>query len=286
MTSSTENSEQISGKVDYVMPGAKILLMGGTGSGKTYSIRTLLDAGFDHVSVIFTEPGMEVLSDVPAEKLSWHYIKPAVVGWDTMISQAKKINTLSFKNLAALQDFDRGQYRQMIELYSCLTNFVDDRTGKQYGSVDDFPLTHALVIDSLSGLNLMAMNLLVGGKPVKDLPDWQVAQNLLENFLIKLTTDLQCFVVLIAHQEREVDEVTGGTSITVSTLGKKLAPKVSRNFSDCVLSVREAASFRWTTAASNTDLKTRNLPISDKLAPSFKPLVDTWVKRGGILRKP
>ena len=53
---------------------------------------------------------MEVLSDILAEKLSWHYIKPAVVGWDTMISQAKKINTLSFKNLAALQDFDRGQW--------------------------------------------------------------------------------------------------------------------------------------------------------------------------------
>ena len=41
------------------------------------------------------------------------------------------------------------------------------------------------LLSILSGLNLMAMNLLVGGKPRKTYRTG-VAQNLLENFLIKL----------------------------------------------------------------------------------------------------
>jgi predicted ATPase len=40
------------------------MLLGASGSGKTYSIRTLLDAGLE-VFVLFTEPGMEVLADCP-----------------------------------------------------------------------------------------------------------------------------------------------------------------------------------------------------------------------------
>jgi hypothetical protein len=41
--------------------------MGASGTGKTHSIRTLVDAGLE-VFVLFTEPGMEVLADVPADK--------------------------------------------------------------------------------------------------------------------------------------------------------------------------------------------------------------------------
>ena len=44
--------------------GFKVLLLGETGSGKTYSLRTLLDAGLE-VFVIATEPGLlEVLGDL------------------------------------------------------------------------------------------------------------------------------------------------------------------------------------------------------------------------------
>ena len=229
--------------------------------------------------MVFTEPGMESISDLPADRVGWHYIRPATASWDTMISQARKINTLSFEALAKVPDLDKRQYTQFIDLYECLSNFKDDRTGRSFGAVDEWDTTRALVIDSLSGVNLMAMKLVTGGKPVKSQADWQVAMDNMEQFITKLTTDVQCTVLVTAHMERETDEITGGTTIMASTLGRKLAPKIPRFFSDCIHSKREGDRFTWSTATSNADLKTRNLKISDGLPPSFKPLLETWRAR-------
>lgn len=264
------------------IPGPKVLLLGGTGTGKTHCIRTLFDAGFRHVSVLFTEPGMEVLGDIPPEKLSWHYIPPGTASWETTISQLKKINTLSFEALAKLSDMDKRQYTQFIDLYSTLANFVDDRTGRALGPVDSWGTDHALAIDSLSGVNLMAMKLVTGGKPVKSQADWQVAMDNVEQLLTKITTDVRTTVVMLAHMEREADELTGGTQIMVSTLGRKLAPRIPRFFSDCIHVKREGDRFTWSTATTNTDLKSRSLKIADNLPPSFKPLMEAWLARGGI----
>lgn len=265
----------------FGIPGPKILLLGGPGSGKTHSLRTLLDAGIEHISIVFTEPGQEVLGDVPADKLSYHYIRPATASWATMISQSKKINTLSFKALAELSDMDKRQYTQMIDLYECLSNFKDDRTGKHYGPVDEWPNSHALVIDSLSGMNAMAMKLVTGGKPVRSQADWQVAMDQIEQTITKLTTDVFCPVVITAHLERETDEITGGTTNMVSTLGRKLAPKIPRFFSECIHVKRDGNRFTWSTVTMNTDLKTRFLPFADNLAPSFTQLFKGWEAKGG-----
>ena len=282
-TTSTVAQTPVMGSNDSTVPGPKILLLGGPGSGKTYAIRTLLDAGIKKIGVVFTEPGMESLSDVPADKLSWHYIPPATASWETMISQSKKINTLSFDALTKLSDMDKRQYTQFIDFITCLSNFTCDRTGENLGPVDSWGTDRALVIDSMSGLNLMAMKLVTGGKPVKSQADWQVAMENIEQVVIKLTTDVKCTVIVTAHLERETDEITGGTTLMASTLGRKLAPKIPRFFSDCIHVVRVADRFTWSTATANADLKTRNLKIADNLPPSFKPLIDAWKARGGVI---
>lgn len=264
------------------LPGPKVLLLGGPGSGKTYCIRTLLDAGVKKVGVVFTEPGMETLGDIPTDKLAWHYIPPATADWDTVISGLKKINTLSFDALTKLSDMDKRKYTQFIDLYTCLSNFTDDRTGETLGPVDSWGTDRALVIDSLSGVNLMAMKLVTGGKPVKSQADWQVAMDNVEQLLTKLTTDVRATVVMTAHLERETDEITGGTTIMVSTLGRKLAPRIPRFFSDCIHVKREADRFTWSTATTNADLKTRSLKIADNLPPSFVPLLQAWKDKGGF----
>lgn len=260
------------------IPGPKILLVGGTGSGKTHSIRTLVEAGLE-VFVLFTEPGMEVLSDVSSEKLHWHYIPPAAPDWASMIDSARKINTLSFKALTEMGDINKGKYTGFLEVLVCLSNFKDDRTGKEFGPVDSFGTDKALVVDSLSGLNVMAMNLVAGSKPVKSMADWGVSMDGLERLITKLTTDVQCTMVLTAHLEREVDEVTGGTTNMASTLGRKLAPRLPRFFSDVIVSRRDNANFFWSTVQINTDTKARNVALSDKLPPSFVPLLAAWKAR-------
>lgn len=265
------------------IPGPKVLLLGEPGVGKTHCIRTLFDAGIRRVGVVFTEPGMETLGDIPADKLGWVYIPPAVADWDTAISQLKKINTMSFDALAKVPDLDKRKYAQFIDLYSTLANFVSQRDGTVWGPVDEWDTGTALVIDSLSGVNTMAMKLVTGGKPVKNQADWQIAMDNVEQLVTKLTTDVRCSVVVTAHQERETDELTGGTTIMVSTLGRKLAPRIPRFFSDCIQAKRDGDKFYWSTSTTNASLKTRSLKIADGLPPSFVPLLTAWKAKGGIL---
>lgn len=262
----------------YKVPGTNTMLCGTTGTGKTHCIRTLVDAGLE-VFVLFTEPGMEVLSDLPPEKLHWKYIAPATPDFSDMISSATKINTMSFEALTKLPDINKRKYTEFIDVLTALSNFTCDRTGQSYGAVDAWDQSRVLVIDSLTGLSIMAMNLVAGSKPVKSMADWGVAIDNLERLITKLCVDTQCHFVLTAHLEREVDEVTGGTSLMASTLGRKLAPKLPRFFSDVIHVKRNVDKFVWSTASSNVDLKARNLPISDSLDPSFTPLIRAWKEK-------
>lgn len=262
------------------IPGIKVMLVGSTGTGKTTAIRTLLDAGLE-VFVLFTEPGMEVLGDIKSDKLHWHYVPTSSPDWEFMIDSAKKINTMSFEALTKMGDVNKRQYTEFIDLLQTFSNFKDDRDGKEYGAVDSWDTSRALVVDSLSGLNIMSMNLVTGSKPVKSMADWGVAIDNLDRLITRLTTACKCHFVLTAHLERETDEVTGGTTLMASTLGRKLAPRLPRFFSDVIHCKREGDKFFWSTASMNVDLKARNLPIADNLQPSFIPLLAKWKLQGG-----
>lgn len=259
------------------LPGVNVMLCGASGSGKTHAIRTLIDAGLE-VFVLFTEPGMEVLQDVPTDKLHWKYIPPASPDFADMISSAEKINSMSIKMLSDLPDINKRKYTEFIDVLTTLSNFTCDRTGKSFGSVDSWGPDKVLVIDSLTGLSLSAMNLVTGSKPVKCLADWGIAIDNLERLLTKLCVDTKCHFVLIAHLEREVDEVTGGTNLMASTLGRKLAPKLPRFFSDVIHVKQTQGKFLWSTTTSNVDTKTRNLTLSESLPPSFVPIITSWKK--------
>jgi hypothetical protein len=257
------------------IPGVNVMLLGGTGSGKTHSIRTLVEAGLE-VFIIFTEPGMEVLSDLPSDKLHWKYIPPSTADWSDLADSANKINKMSFKSLAEMGDINKSKYTEFLTLLTTLANFTCDRTGQSYGAVDSWDQSRVLVVDSLSGLNIMAMNLVTGSKPVKSMADWGVAIDNLERLLTKLCTDTRCHFVLTTHLEREVDETTGGSSLMASTLGRKLAPRLPRFFSDVIHVKREGTKFVWSTASTGVDLKARNLPLADNLNPSFLPIIEAW----------
>lgn len=266
----------------HTLPGANVLLMGPTGCGKTYSLRTLPERGVE-TFVLFTEPGMEVVEDVKCEQgLHYHYVSPAAVDFAAMAESAKLINKLSYEALSKLPAIHKDKYGQFIEVINTLGNFKCDRCGKVFGDVSTWGPERAIVIDSLSGLNIMSMDLVVGSKPARSQPDWGIAQQNLERLINKLCTDTKCWFILTAHIEREMDEVSGKTSLTVSTLGRKLAPVIPRYFSDVILAIRDGTKYSWSTAALNVDLKSRNLPIRDGIDPSFSQLIDSWLKKGGM----
>lgn len=261
------------------IPGTNTLLLGATGTGKTYSIRTFLERGITPF-IISTEPGVaSTLGDLPPEKCHWHYVAPAHSDWDALLKAAKRTNDLSFESLTKVADPDKRKQSQWLDLITTCNQFVCDRDGKDYGDVATWGPDRVLVVDSLSGLNTMSMNLVTGSKPVKSPGEWQIAMDNIERFLTTLLVVTDCFFVLIGHLEVEKDELTGGTKLMASTLGRKLAPKIPLNFDDVVQAIRVGKEFHWSTGAINVDLKARNLPIGDKLAPSFVPIIDKWKEK-------
>lgn len=266
---------------DSPLPGSKVLLMGESGTGKTHVLRTWIKAGITPF-VIFTEPGMETLSDLP--KGSWHYkyIAPGVEKWEALLAMATKVNMMDFDSLTKQQDPNKRQYTQFLDFIKTCNSFVAE-DGIDYGDVMGWNTDRVLVIDSLSGLSDMAMHLVTGGKFVRAMQDWMIAQNAIEALMNQVVTGTKCWVTLIAHIEREKDEVTGGTTVTVSTLGRKLAPRLPRYFSDVIQTVREDTKFSWSTAGYGVAVKTRNLSIKANLSPDFTPLVQTWKDRGGLI---
>ena len=267
---------------EYSIPGFNTLLVGESGSGKTYSLRTLTQAGIQ-TFVLFTEPGMRTIADVScAEGLHFHYIVPAKPAFNVMADSAKKINqALDLEALTKQKNWSKKEYTQFIEVVTFMNNFRCDRCGEEFGSVDSWNTDRALVVDSLSGLNIMAMDLTAGSKPVKSPADWGTAMDNLERFINRMCTGTQCHFVLTAHLEREKDEVTGGVQLMASTLGQKLAPKVPRYFDDVVQTIRDKDQFSWSTATRNVALKARNLPIAERLDPSFAEIISEWEAAGG-----
>ena len=268
----------------HSIPGAKTLLIGATGAGKTHSLRTFIEAGVTPF-ILFTEPGMRTVSDIPCDHLHYKYVPPAAPTWDGLIDNAKKINTLSFKALAQMGDIDKQKYAQFLEVLTTMNDFVCDRCGEHFGDVAKWNTDRALCMDSLSGLNIMAMDLVAGAKPVKAMGDWGVAMDNLERYINTLTNNTHCHFVLTAHAQQERDEITGATTIMASTLGQKLAPKVPRFFDDVVFCRNTENKFTWSTSESNIAVKYRNLAPGRLLPPSFVPLIESWKKAGGIIQE-
>lgn len=266
-------------------PGVNVLLIGPTGTGKTHAITTLVEAGLE-VFVLFVEPGLETLigaySDsgkpIP-DNLHWHYLQPRTQGFDQLKGTADNIGKFDLASLAKMRDMKRGVNNPIIDFYTILNNFPDQKTGQLYGSIDSWSSQCVFVIDSLSALNELIFQMVVGTKPVKDQSDWGIAQNAFMSLLQKLTSGCNCHFVLIGHVERELDAVLGGTKLMVSAMGKAITPKVPQPFSDVILTVREGDKFYWDTANSQADLKTRNLPIASKLPADFGPIIAKWTAR-------
>jgi hypothetical protein len=269
-----------------LLPAPSTLLVGDTGSGKTHSIRTFLESGVTPF-VLFTEPGMEVFGphgefpDVlcagdASKAIHWHYVPAAREDWTTIISNARDVNTLPMDVLAKRPDMQKGKYAQLMEVLVSFQNFQCQGCGNAFGDVTEWGPERALVLDSLSGLNIIAMDNVAGGKPVKSVQNWGVAMDGIERLMNKLCLDTRCFFVCTAHLEKEVDELTGVTTLTASTLGRRLAPKLLRFFSDVVQCTRSGKKFAWATATINTSTKARNLGWETSLEPSFAPIVASF----------
>ena len=181
-----------------------------------------------------------------------------------------------------IADPNKPRYTGFLSIYGALHNFKCARCREEFGDVGTWGNDRAIVLDSFSGINNMAMQMFSGGSIAKSQPQWGAAMNAELELSSKLCTDTKAHYILIAHIERHTDEVYGGTKLVPHALGRKVAPELPILFSDVIHVTREEKDFKWSTATTNADLKANNVPISDKIPPSFVPLIATWRKKGGI----
>lgn len=281
------------------------LLQGPPGSGKTDAIPTYIEAGIE-TFVLITEPGgVESLLDsckrrnISVDKLHWTSVLPAAAGWTALTDMVNTIGTTGYEDITKIKSgVGKSETRKpAMAILQALANFKCERTGKDYGDMSKWGDDKAFCFDSMSGLNLMAMALTIGYKPAAHQGEWGVAMNFIEQLILKMTSDRSCFFTLTAHVERETNELTGAGQVMASTLGRKLAPKLPRFFSEVVYAKRAVAAtgtdktpkFRWSTVDATADLKNRALSVSDDLPPTFKPIVEAYrnrLKQAGAIQSP
>lgn len=276
------------------LPGFKEFLIGDSGTGKTHVIRTFLKTGVQPL-VLATENGFRSLApcDNPAceickdnrdiRDIPYVYIPPTGGSIDTLIEQAKNVATMTQQQLTQIRDTKRlDDYSQMVKVFESLKSFKAS-DGVDYGPVTSWSTDRVLVVDGLSSLGTMAMDIYAGRRPLYDKPDYQIAQKMVMNLVVFLTHQLKTHVVLIGHTGRGQDALESHNKITVNTVGQKLAPDLPRLFDDMVHAERDGKNFKWSTATAGAIAKGRNLPISDNIKPTFRPVLESWKKAGGVV---
>lgn len=273
------------------LPGPKIMLMGGSGTGKTHALGTLVDwaaANKKEVFVLFTENGLETLlgfwrdagKPVP-ECLHWHVMTTKPLGLKDLMGAADTVGKLSYEAITKMVDPNRSQNNAAFKILGACTDFPDDRTGKKFGAIDSWDTDRIFINDSLTETANAYFKMVIGNKPTASPPDYGVAQNNLMNFIRLLTQALRCTFVMTAHIDRQLDPVSGTTRISVKSIGQAIASDIVPLFSEVIMTVREGDKFYWDTAVFGADTKTRSLGYRSKIEPNFGIVMDTWKKRGG-----
>jgi hypothetical protein len=275
--------------------GPKILLEGDSGSGKTYAIGPLVDwaqANGLRVNVLFTENGLETLlgywRDPPAgaparpvpECLAWHVVRTPALGLSALTDAANKVGLMGYEALTKMTDPSRAANNPYEKILKALADFPDDRTGKKLGNIGTWKSDTIFVIDSLSELANACMKMVIGNKPTAAPPDYGVAQNNLLNFLRYITQGFEPTVVMTAHMQRQVNEITGGVQLMVKAIGRAMGDDIPQLFSEVLYARREGLEWVWDTAAVGVTTKTRYLPIAGKIKPDLGVIMSKWQKRG------
>ena len=259
-----------------------VCLLGPMNSGKTSSCKTLATECGKETFYLAMEPGVHniVHPHGCSDGLHIKYVAPASPGLQKL---EKKLTDLGKMGLDAIQKSDMRdrQYQQYLEVVSSCRNFVCDHCGQEFGDVESWGPDRALVFDGLTGLSKMAMHLVAGPKPNPSQPEWLSAQNAVLMLIDDLVHNTNCTFVLLSHIKRTVDEINGGTNISLETVGQKLAPKVPLPFDEVVFCQRKGSNVTWSTEERQTELKARLLPFSRDIRPSFQEIFNAYDKMHG-----
>jgi len=205
---------------DYVNnPLVKLMYIGGSGTGKTGSLISLLEAGYE-LFIIDLDRGLDTLISLAKDKdpkllnkISYASFRDKV----KMTAQGTKVN---------------GTARAYADTMAALEKWPDDGSDPATWGSDK-----VLVIDSLTNLGVAAFRWAKAIDPMnRDPRRWyKNAQDLLDDFLMNLTADeFATNVIVISHIEM-TETKDGLIKGYPSAVGKALGPKIGRNFNNLIL---------------------------------------------------
>lgn len=272
--------------------GFNTLLMGGSGSGKTHSAQTLLKAqrALDpeaQMLSVFTEPKWQPLSYLGCDD-GFHirYIPPGASTWDAMIKRSENLVKLPWDAAVKASDPNKNTFTAFPTLLHTFSSYTCDVCDTTFGDVTELPPTWSLWLDGMSGINHMALQMVVGGAVAKSQPQWGAAMDSELQVINALCYQTQCIFVLVTHLDKLIDEINGGMLIQPNCLGRKVAPELPKNFDDVILAERVGEQFKWNNAAANVDTRPSYLPIAANLPQDFGPIVRRWAENRADRSKP
>jgi hypothetical protein len=264
----------------------KALVYGEAGTGKTFSVRTLLDAG-QKVRFLAAEnnaiSGIEVAlerwkKDNPKAELTTDMFalmipeRPKKKLADLVKSQTKFVEIPLETQFKAV-DPERKKYTRYLEVLRSTVAFTDTATGTALGSVDDWGNDTTLVVDSLTIICEAIMQSVIGGKLATSQPEWGVAQKTLVEFIRLLTEDLKCNLVILGHPTKEIDPVLGVQRIYPSSVGQALNNLLPSFFTEVVWSYRSGKDFVWSTDHKQAVTRQTVLPLAEKMQQDYKQFI-------------
>lgn len=232
----------------------KLMLIGDPGSGKTGSLASLADAGYN-LRIYDLDNGCVILDDLLRGPKS-PYNKEA---WDRV-----KVQTITENNVVlttVLGGAPKGA-TVLNRLFNQLNHWKTE--DEDLGLVNSWGPKDVLVIDSMTLMGKAAFNFSQvqnSGNTKRDpRSDWGNAQDYLEMVAMKLYgTDVKCNVIINTHISW-VGEETDKNSLHgyPTTIGRALSPKIGRYF-NTVLMLKSIGNQRriYTQPISSVELKSQ-----------------------------
>jgi hypothetical protein len=193
-------------------PFIKALYIGDSGTGKTGSLVSLVEAGYD-LRVVDLDAGIGILASFVRKQC------PSRLVFIGFVSPRDKTKTSASGIVLA------GAPKAFIDAMGFLDKWEDDTIPAEWGE------KHILVVDSLTALGKAAYNwfdkLNSGVKDKRQV--YFAAQEAIENFIINVTAEeFRSNVIVISHVNYNDTQTKGYTSALGSALGPKL-PKYFNN---------------------------------------------------------
>ncbi len=243
----------------------KILLCGDSGTGKTGSICSLAEAGYN-VRFLDLDVGLDIVKNLLLSSKAPPIDSVLPIDRVDFITISETFHNVNGKPVAR----DAKAWSRMLGYLNSWSNTGEKRMQVVDGKPTAAPIpadelfdlgkpeawgpSAILVLDSLSAASRNAMRYIMklNSRPAGPTyeSDWYEAQNLVEALLAMLLgDDFKTNVIITAHIDYR--ELSGKNTAYPTTLGKALGPKVGQYFNS-VLEVRKSGMGKTTTRNIHT----------------------------------